>query len=66
MKWDFFGSPLLIFIPPLLHTHLSPSHEVYDSPDQAAPYHTVDHKLRASSLDPALDWSESKGSLVLV
>jgi hypothetical protein len=32
---------LLIIIPPLLRTHLSPSHEVGDSPDQAAHYHTL-------------------------
>jgi hypothetical protein len=28
---QFFGFPLLIIIPPLLHTRLSPPHEVWDS-----------------------------------
>jgi hypothetical protein len=42
--------PLLITIPPLLYTHLSPPHEVCDSPDQAAHYHTLGAKLGASSL----------------
>jgi hypothetical protein len=31
-------------IPPLLHTHLSPPHEVCDSSGQAAHYHTVGTK----------------------
>jgi hypothetical protein len=44
------GSPLIITIPPLLHTHLSQPHEVCDSPDQAAHYHTLGTKLAASSL----------------
>jgi hypothetical protein len=47
---EFFGFPLLITIPPLLYTHLSPPHEVCCSPDQAAHYHTLDPKLCASSL----------------
>jgi hypothetical protein len=42
--------PPLIIIPPLLHTHLSPPHEMCDSPDQAAHYHTLGTKLGASSL----------------
>jgi hypothetical protein len=44
------GFPPLIIIPPLLHTHLSPPHEVCDSPDQAEHYHTLDPKLGASSV----------------
>jgi hypothetical protein len=47
---EFFGFPLLIFILPLLHTHLSPPHEVCDSLDQTAHYHTLGPKLGASSL----------------
>jgi hypothetical protein len=47
---EFFGSPLLIIIPPLLYTGVSPPHEVCDSPDQAAQYHTTSFKLGASSL----------------
>jgi hypothetical protein len=34
----------------LLHTHLSPPHEVCDSPEQAAHYHIRGPKLGASSL----------------
>jgi hypothetical protein len=36
------------FIPPLLHTHLSPPHVICDSPDQAAHYHTLGSKSWAS------------------
>jgi hypothetical protein len=46
----FLCSPPLITISPFLHTHLSPPHEVCDSPDQAAHYHTLGAKLGASSL----------------
>jgi hypothetical protein len=46
-------SPVNI-IPPLLHTHLSPPHEVCDSPDQASHYHTLGPKVRASSLSGRL------------
>jgi hypothetical protein len=41
-------------IPPLLHSHLSPPHEVCDSPDQAAHYHTS--VLRYELHDPSLGW----------
>jgi hypothetical protein len=46
----FFSFPLLIIIPPLLHTRLPPPHEVCNSPDQGAHYHTLGPKLGASSL----------------
>jgi hypothetical protein len=39
-------SPVNI-IPPLLHIHLSPPHEVCDSSDQAAHYHHLGPKLGA-------------------
>jgi hypothetical protein len=42
-----FGFPLLINISPLLHTHLSPSYDMSDSPDQAAQYHALGTKLGA-------------------
>jgi hypothetical protein len=42
-------SPVNI-IPPLLHIHLSPPHEVCYSSDQAAHYHHLGPKLGASSL----------------
>jgi hypothetical protein len=41
-SYSFFGFPLLIINPPLLHTHLSPLPEVYDSLDQAAHYHILE------------------------
>jgi hypothetical protein len=47
LEQDF---PLLVIITPLLHTNLSPPHEVCNSPDQAAHYHTLGPKLGASSL----------------
>jgi hypothetical protein len=47
---QLLGFPLLIIIPPWLHTQLSPHHKMYDNPDQAAHYHTVGPKLEASSL----------------
>jgi hypothetical protein len=45
-----FGFPLLVTIPPLFHTHLSPPLEVCDSPKQAAHYHIFRLKFGASSL----------------
>jgi hypothetical protein len=39
----------------LLHTHLSLPHEVCNSPDQAAHYHTLSPKLWTSSLSWRLD-----------
>jgi hypothetical protein len=50
----FFGFPLPIIIPPLLHTHLSLPPEVCDSPDQAAHY-----KTGVSSLNET-GWLQSK------
>jgi hypothetical protein len=35
----FFGFPLLIIIPELLHIHLLASSEMFNNPDQAAHYH---------------------------
>lgn len=46
----FFDFPLQIIIPPLLHSHLSPPHEVDVSPEQAACYYTLGPKLGASSV----------------
>jgi hypothetical protein len=42
---ELFHFPLLFIILPLLHIHLSPPHEVCDSPGQAAHYHTLGPKL---------------------
>jgi hypothetical protein len=47
-QMEEFGFPLLVTIPPSLHTRLSPPLEVYGSPDQAPHYHTVGTKLGAS------------------
>lgn len=42
-----FGSPLLIISPPLPHSHMSEPSDVWDSPDQAAHYHTLtSHETR--------------------
>jgi hypothetical protein len=59
---EFFGSPLSIqyTISPLLCTHLSLPHEVCDSPDQAARYHTLGPKLWASSLTWHLAGTEER------
>jgi hypothetical protein len=46
----FVGFPLLFIIPSLLHTHLSPPHEVFDSLDQAAHYQDLGTNIGASSL----------------
>jgi hypothetical protein len=38
------------FFPPMLHNRATSPHEVCDSPDKAAHYHTLSPKLEASSL----------------
>jgi hypothetical protein len=47
-------------IPPLLHIRLSPPHEVCDSSDQAAHYHHLGPKLRASFLTQHFGWKQNK------
>jgi hypothetical protein len=54
MEPEVFCLPALITTPPLFHNHLSPPHEVRDSPDQAAHYHTLGPKLGASSMSRGL------------
>jgi hypothetical protein len=49
-------------IPPLLHIHISPPHEVSDSPDQATHYHTLGPKLGTSFLTQHFGWKQSKES----
>jgi hypothetical protein len=44
----------------LLHIHLSPPHEVCDSPDQAAHYHTLGSKLGGFISDTTLGWNRGK------
>jgi hypothetical protein len=46
-------SPVSI-IPPLLHIHLSPPHDVCDNSDQVAHYHHLGPKLGDFISDPAL------------
>jgi hypothetical protein len=57
--------PVLRFSPtniisPLLHTHLSPRHEVCDSSDQAAQCHHLGPKLGASFLTRHFGWKQNK------
>jgi hypothetical protein len=47
-------------IPPLLHIHLSPPHEVCTSSDQAAHYHNLGPKLGASLLIQHIGWKTEK------
>jgi hypothetical protein len=44
---EFFCFPQLITFSPLLHTHLSPPHELCDNSHQAAHYHTLGPHFRA-------------------
>jgi hypothetical protein len=56
---EYFGFPCNI-IPPLLHIHLSPPHEVCDCSDQAAHYHNLGPQLRASLLPRHIGWKQEK------
>jgi hypothetical protein len=47
-------------IPPLLHIHLSPPHEVCDSSNQATHYHHLSPKLGASFLTWHFGWKQNK------
>jgi hypothetical protein len=47
-------------IPPLLHSHLSPPHEVCDCSDQAAHYHNLGPKLGASLLTRHIGWKQKE------
>jgi hypothetical protein len=46
-------------IPPLLHIHLSPPHEVCDSCDQAAHYNHLGPKLGSSFLTRHFGWKQN-------
>jgi hypothetical protein len=52
-------------IPPLLHIHLSPPHEVCDSSDQAAHYHHLCPKLGASFLTRHFGWKQNKKVVIV-
>jgi hypothetical protein len=47
-------------IPPLLHIHLLPPHDVCDCSDQAAHYHNLGPKLGASLLTRHIGWKQKK------
>jgi hypothetical protein len=47
-------------IPPLVHIHLSPPHEVCDRSDQAAHYHNLGPQLGASLLTQHIGWKQKK------
>jgi hypothetical protein len=47
-------------IPPLLHIHLSPPHEVCDCFDQAAHYHNLGPQLGASLLTQHIGWKQKQ------
>jgi hypothetical protein len=55
-----FGFPCKYIIPPLLHIHLSPPHEVCDCSDQAAHYHNLGPKIGASLLTRHIGWKQKK------
>jgi hypothetical protein len=57
---------LVIILSPLLHTHLSPPHEVCGSPDHAAHYHTVCPKLGSSSLTWHLGEIEERSIIIFM
>jgi hypothetical protein len=52
--------PCQYIIPPLLHIHLSPPHEVCDSSEQAPHYHHLGPKLGASLLTRHFGWKQNK------
>jgi hypothetical protein len=47
-------------IPPLLHIHLSPPHEVCNCSDQAAHYHNLGPQVGASLLTRHIGWKHKK------
>jgi hypothetical protein len=55
-----FSFPMLIVIPPLLYTHLSPLPQVRDSTDQAAHDLILVSLVRGLTFDPVLSWLHSK------
>jgi hypothetical protein len=57
---EYFGFPCKYIIPPLLHINRSPPHEVCDCSDQAAHYHNLGPKLRASLLTRHIGWKQKK------
>jgi hypothetical protein len=62
---SFFLFSLLIIIPPLLHTPLSPPPEMWDIPEQAAHYHILGLQVRGFISEPALGCLQSKDVAVM-
>jgi hypothetical protein len=61
---EFFCFPPLIITQLLIHNHLSPPREVFDSRNQAAHYQTLGPKLQRFISDSALVWSWSTGIFI--
>jgi hypothetical protein len=57
---EYFGFPCKNIIPPLLHIHMSPPHEVCDRSDQAAHYHNLGPQLGASLLTRHIGWKQKQ------
>jgi hypothetical protein len=57
---EYFGFPCKYIIPPSLHIHLLPPHEVCDCSDQAAHYHNLGSQLGASLLTRHIGWKQKK------
>jgi hypothetical protein len=57
---EFFGFSCEYNSTVAVRTHLSPPHEVCDSPEQAVHYHTLGTKLGASSLTRHLAGTEER------
>jgi hypothetical protein len=57
---EYFGFPCKYIIPPLLHIHISPPHEVCDCSDQAAHYHNLGPQLGASLLTRHIGWKQKQ------
>jgi hypothetical protein len=63
---EYFGFPCKYIIPPLLHIHLSPPHEVFDCSDQAAHYHNLGPQLGASLLTRHIGWKQKNKVLYIL
>jgi hypothetical protein len=57
---EYLGFPCKYIIPPLLHIHLSPPHEVCDCSDQAAHCHNLGPQLGASLLTRHFGWKQKQ------
>jgi hypothetical protein len=60
LYFNFAGFPLLIIIPPLFCTRLSPPPGVFYSPAHAAQYHIRSLQVRGSFSAWTRDWLQDK------